>query len=85
MSPLRPVPFLADNPSSSTPISRSKVDARQSSTTHKIPSNCLVIKLGGVTDLEQDKLIVDYLAKNALAVRKHPGAVQFQVSKEMLN
>jgi hypothetical protein len=44
-----------------------------------------VIKLGGVTDLEQDKLIVDYLAKNALAVRKHPGAVQFQVSKEMLN
>jgi len=29
-------------------------------------------------------MLIQYLTENALAIRQHPGAVQFQVSKSML-
>lgn len=40
--------------------------------------------MGQQSDDLQDQLLIQYLTQNALAIRQHPGAVQFQVSKSML-
>lgn len=44
----------------------------------------MVLQMGQGPDDTQDRLLIEYLSKNALAIQHHPGAVQFQVSKNML-
>ena len=48
------------------------------------PEKYMVLQMGQGEDEEQDRAIIEYLSKNALAIQHHPGAVQFQVSKKML-
>jgi hypothetical protein len=40
--------------------------------------------MGQSNDERQDQALIQYLSQNALAIQHHPGAVQFQVSKQML-
>ena len=44
----------------------------------------MVIQMGQSQDELQDQMLIQFLQQNALAVKHHPGAVQFQVSKQML-
>ena len=44
----------------------------------------MVIQMGQQQDELQDQLLIQFLSQNALAIKQHPGAVQFQVSKQML-
>lgn len=45
----------------------------------------MVIQMGQNEDHSQDQMLIDFLSKNALDIKHHPGAVQFQVSKQMLS
>ena len=45
----------------------------------------MVLQMGQGDDDSQDRAIIQYLSQHALAIQHHPGAVQFQVSKKMLN
>jgi len=44
----------------------------------------MVLQMGQSNDELQDQALIEYLSQNALAIQHHPGAVQFQVSKQML-
>ena len=45
----------------------------------------MVLQMGeGKDDELKNRAIIQYLAQHALAVQHHPGALQFQVSKKML-
>ena len=44
----------------------------------------MVLQMGQSNDEMQDQMLIQYLSQNALAIQHHPGAVQFQVSKQML-
>ncbi len=44
----------------------------------------MVLQMGQSKDESQDQMLIQYLSDNALAIQHHPGAVQFQVSKAML-
>lgn len=44
----------------------------------------MVLQMGQSNDDRQDQALIQYLSSNALAIQHHPGAVQFQVSKQML-
>ena len=44
----------------------------------------MVLQMGQSNDEKQDQDLIQYLSQNALAIQHHPGAVQFQVSKQML-
>lgn len=41
--------------------------------------------MGQNHDDSQDQMLINFLSQNALAIKQHPGAVQFQVSKTMLH
>jgi hypothetical protein len=45
----------------------------------------MVLQMGQSKDETQDQMLIQYLSENALAIQHHPGAVQFQVSKQMLH
>lgn len=48
------------------------------------PDKYMVLQMGQSNDDRQDQALIQYLSSNALAIQHHPGAVQFQVSKQML-
>ena len=45
----------------------------------------LVLSLGQSREDPSSRELIKYLSQNALSVQHHPGAVQFQVSKQMLH
>ena len=45
----------------------------------------MVIQMGQSEDELQDQMLIQFVSQNALAIKHHPGAVQFQVSKQMLS
>ena len=69
----------------SAPSAAPSKEDDQKGQTHKVKSDkYMVLQMGQSNDESQDQMLIQYLSQNALAIQHHPGAVQFQVSKQML-
>ncbi len=83
-SPQQPLQSAPPESRAEKPAEKSEEEKAAAAKKKKV-TKYMVIQMGQTQDELQDQQLIQFLSQNALSIKQHPGAVQFQVSKQMLS